>query len=91
MRTWNDVAFYRSDKKVKYEHIDSLFTKTDDWDLETHWQDTLEVIRSIQAGKGLPSMLLCKLNSHNRCNKLYRTFRKLGRVTRTLFLLRLYF
>ncbi|CAC9504933.1 Mobile element protein [uncultured Gammaproteobacteria bacterium] len=32
-------------------------------------------------------MLLRKLNSHNRRNKLYRAFRELGRVRRTLFLL----
>jgi TnpA family transposase len=89
MRTWNDVAFYRPNGKVKYEHIDSLFTKTVDWDLiETHWQDMMQVVLSIQAGKVLPSMLLRKLNSHNRRNKLYRAFRELGRVTRTLFLLR---
>ena len=89
MRTWNDVAFYRTDSQVKYEHIDSLFTKTVDWDLiETHWQDMMQVVLSIQAGKVLPSMLLRKLNSHNRRNKLYRAFRELGRVTRTLFLLR---
>lgn len=33
-------------------------------------------------------MLLRKLNSNNRKNKLYRAFRELGRVNRTLFLLR---
>ena len=89
MRTWNDVAFYKPNNKVQYEHIDSLFTKTVDWDLiETHWQDMMQVVLSIQAGKVLPSMLLRKLNSHNQRNKLYRAFRELGRVTRTLFLLR---
>ena len=48
----------------------------------------MQVVLSIQAGKALPSMLLRKLNSHNRRNKLYRAFRELGCVTRTLFLLR---
>lgn len=89
MRTWNNVAFYRPDKKTKYQHIDSLFTKTVDWPLiETHWKDMMQVVLSIQAGKVLPSMLLRKLNSNNRRNKLYQAFRELGRVTRTLFLLR---
>jgi TnpA family transposase len=46
------------------------------------------IILSIQAGKILPSMLLRKLGSHNRKNKLYRAFRELGHVLRTLFLLR---
>jgi TnpA family transposase len=48
----------------------------------------MQVVLSIQAGKVLPSMLLRKLGSHNRQNKLYRAFRELGRVERTLFLLR---
>lgn len=89
MRTWNDVTFYRPHKKTKYKHIDSLFGKAVDWDLiETHWQDMMQVVLSIQAGKVLPSMLLRKLNSNNRKNKLYRAFCELGRVNRTLFLLR---
>nr|WP_281419260.1 Tn3 family transposase [Rhizobium mongolense] len=54
----------------------------------THWQDMLQVILSIQAGLVLPSMLLRKLSSHNRKNRLYQAFRELGRVERTLFLLR---
>ncbi|MFK7848125.1 MAG: Tn3 family transposase [Rhodothermales bacterium] len=89
MRTWNDVAFYRPDRTTRYMHIDSLFTKTADWALiEMHWKDMMQVVLSIQAGKVLPSMLLRKLNSNNRRNKLYRAFRELGRVIRTLFLLR---
>lgn len=89
MRTWNDVIFYRPDKTTRYRHIDALFSKTIDWSLiETHWQDMMQVVLSIQAGKVLPSMLLRKLGSHNRQNKLYRAFRELGRVERTLFLLR---
>lgn len=89
MRTWNDVLFYRPDKTTRYRHIDALFSKTIDWSLiETHWQDMMQVVLSIQAGKVLPSMLLRKLGSHNRQNKLFCAFRELGRVERTLFLLR---
>ncbi len=89
MRTWNDVIFYRVDKKTTYGHIDALFTQVVDWKLiETHWRDMMQVVLSIQAGTVLPSMLLRKLGTHNRKNKLYRAFRELGRVERTLFLLR---
>lgn len=89
MRTWNDVNFYRPDTQARYEHIDGLFDQVVNWELiETHWQDMMQVVLSIQAGKVLPSMLLRKLNSRNRQNKLYRAFRELGRVVRTLFLLR---
>lgn len=89
MRNWDGVIFYRPDKMLRYRHIDALFTKEIDWDLiATHWQDMMQVVLSIQAGLVLPSMLLRKLGSHNRKSRLARAFRELGRVERTLFLLR---
>lgn len=89
MRNWADVTFYRADRSASYQHIDALFGREIDWRLiETHWQDMMQVILSIQAGLVLPSMLLRKLSSHNRKNRLYQAFRELGRVERTLFLLR---
>ena len=89
MRTWNDAVFYRPSKIERYQHIDPLFSDVIEWGLiERHWEDMMQVALSIQAGKILPSMLLRKLGSHNRKNKLYRAFRELGRVLRTLFLLR---
>lgn len=48
----------------------------------------MQVVLSIQAGLVLPSMLLRKLGSHNRKSRLCLAFRELGRVERTLFLLR---
>jgi TnpA family transposase len=89
MRNWDDVAFYRPSKSSRYQHIDALFTKEIDWRLiETHWQDMMQVVLSIQAGLVLPSMLLRKLGSHNRKSLLCLAFRELGRVERTIFLLR---
>lgn len=89
MRTWNEVIFYRPDKQTTYQHIDALFTETVDWELiERHWEDLMQVALSIQAGKILPSMLLQKLGVQSRKSTLYKVFRELGRVARTLFLLR---
>jgi TnpA family transposase len=89
MRNWDDVNFYRPDKSARYQHIDALFSHEIDWDLiATHWQDMMQVVLSIQAGLVLPSMLLRKLGSHNRKNRLCLAFREVGRVERTLFLLR---
>ncbi len=89
MRNWNDVTFYRPHKQARYQHIDALFNGDIDWKLiETHWADMMQIVLSIQAGKILPSMLLRKLGTKSRKNKLYRAFRELGRVERTLFLLR---
>jgi len=48
----------------------------------------MQVVLSIQAGKVLPSMLLRKLGSRSRKNRLFLAFRELGRVVRALCLLR---
>jgi len=67
MRNWNKVDLCRPDPATVYEHIDALFSDTIDWALiERHWQDLMQVVLSIQAGKVLPSMLLQKLGTHNR-------------------------
>jgi TnpA family transposase len=88
MRGISDVTFYRPAKSFRYEHIDALFTGDVDWDLiATHARD-MQVVLSIQAGRVMPSMLLRKLSTYNRRSLLYRAFRELGRVERTLFLLR---
>ena len=59
MRTWNDVTLYRVDPNTSYKHIDALFTQVVDWDvIERHWQDMMQVVLSIQAGRVLPAMLL---------------------------------
>lgn len=88
MRTWNDVTFYRVDRHTTYKHIDRLLTQVVDWDLlERYWQDMMQVVLSIQAGKVLPSMLLQKLGVYSRKSSLYQALSELGRVERTIFLL----
>lgn len=89
IRNWKDLRFYRPSKEVIYEHIDSLFhDNVIDWNLiETHWQDLLQVVISIQEGRVLPSMLLRKLGTSSRKNRLYQAFYALGCVVRTVFLL----
>jgi TnpA family transposase len=70
-----------------YTHIDRLLTQVVDWALiERHWQDMMQVVLSIQAGKVLPSMLLQRLGVYSRQNTLYKAFSELGRVERTIFL-----
>jgi TnpA family transposase len=48
----------------------------------------MRVAVSIRTGNILPSDILRRLNSSSRKNKLYFGFRELGRVVRTIFLLR---
>ena len=89
MRGLSDAVFYRPTKAIRYRHIDALFGDEIDWDLiATHARDMFQVALSIQAGRVMPSMLLRKLGTYSRRNLLYRAFRELGRVERTLFLLR---
>ncbi len=88
IRNWKDLVFYRPDKDVVYQHIDSLFTETINWGLiRTHWDDLMQVVLSIYTGKISSATLLRKLGNYSRKNRLYRAFRELGRVIRTIFLL----
>jgi len=89
IRHWKDLKFYRPSKETVYTHIDILFKDTIDWDLlETHWTDLMQVALSVRVGKLQPSILLRKLGHESRKNRLYQAFRELGRVIRTIFLLR---
>lgn len=90
IRNWKDLKFYRPSKESRYEHIGALFgDNVVDWELiQTHWQDLLRVVISIQEGKVLPSMLLRKLTTYSRKNRLYQAFHALGSVERTTFLLK---
>jgi TnpA family transposase len=88
IRNWKDLTFYRPDKNTTYQHIDSLFSDSINWKLiETHWQDLFRVVLSISTGKISSSVLLRKLGNYSRKNRLYKAFRELGRVVRTVFLL----
>ncbi len=89
IRNWKEIVFYRPDRSASYEHIDGLFRETVDWGkIQTHWQDLIQVALSIRAGKVSSPTLLRKLGNYSRKNRLYQAFRELGRVVRTIFLLR---
>jgi TnpA family transposase len=88
IRNWQHLTLYRPDKDERYDHIDTLFTDTIDWDLiATHLPDMLRVALPIKAGTITPSAILRRLGTYSRKNKLYQAFRELGRVVRTAFLL----
>ncbi|MDQ2843511.1 MAG: Tn3 family transposase [Acidobacteriota bacterium] len=89
IRNWKDQHLFRPSPASRYEHIDELFTAQVDWVLiETMAPDMLRVAVSIQTGTMLPSDILRRLASASRKNKLYFALRELGRVVRTMFLLR---
>ncbi|WP_156226463.1 Tn3 family transposase, partial [Herbaspirillum chlorophenolicum] len=89
IRNWKDLKFYKADKTTKYKHIDRLFSDVVDWKLiQNHWQDLMQVAISIQQGKVASPMLLRKLSHDGRHNRLFAAARELGRVLRTIYLLR---
>lgn len=66
IRNWKNLIFYRPTKVTAYAHLEGLFGEQVDWKLiETHWQDLMQVVLSIKAGKVLPSMLLRKLSTYS--------------------------
>ncbi|QWH75465.1 Tn3 family transposase (plasmid) [Bacillus mycoides] len=89
IRNWKDLKMFRPDKEIRFKHIDDIFTDEIDWDLiEIHYKDMLRVAMSIEVGKITPSTILNKLGTYSKKNKLYQAFRELGRVIRTMFLLK---
>jgi TnpA family transposase len=89
IRHWKHLHFYRPSKDSHYHHINSLFTTDIHWELiETLLPDMLRVAVSVKLGCVTPSAILRRLGTYSRKNKLYFAFRELGRVTRTIFLLR---
>jgi TnpA family transposase len=92
IRHWKDLTLYEPTAGFASEqltHLSELFTDTVDWTLiQTHLPDMLRVALSISQGKIRSSTILRKLGTYSRQNKLYVAFRELGRVVRTLFLLR---
>ncbi|GAB4431227.1 MAG: Tn3 family transposase [Chloroflexi bacterium OHK40] len=89
IRNWKDLIFYKADADTTYSHIEPLFGGVIDWVLiERHWQDLIQVVLSIRAGTITAEAILRRLGHESRKNRLYQVFRELGRVIRTLFLLR---
>jgi len=93
IRNWADLIFYRSDPDTCYAHIDALFGEPGhnaiNWALiETHWPDLMQVVLSIREGRLSSTLLLRRLGTESRKNNIYKAFREVGRVIRTITLLR---
>lgn len=93
IRNWKDLNFYRPSAGDRYAHIDALFgepgANTINWRLiETHWADLMQVVISIREGKLSSTLLLRRLSTESHKNNVYKAFRELGRVIRTITLLR---
>ncbi|MFD0395360.1 transposase [Streptomyces nogalater] len=93
IRNWKDATFYRPSRQSEYVHIDALFGEVGknviDWDLiESQFRHLMRVAVSVREGAISSSTLLKRLRSGSRKNATYTAFREVGRVIRTVQLLR---
>ncbi len=89
IRGLKKLVFFRPGRGSSYDNIDQLFGESINWSLiETHFRDIMRIVLSIKSGKISPSTILRRLGTKSRKNKLYFAFRELGRVIRTIFLLK---
>jgi TnpA family transposase len=93
IRNWADYNFYLPDADTRYAHIHALFGEPGhnviNWALiETHWPDLMQVVLSIREGRLSSVLLLRRLRNESRKNNIYKAFREVGRVIRTITLLR---
>ncbi|KUN76541.1 Tn3 family transposase [Streptomyces griseoruber] len=87
------MTFYRPSKTTECVHIDALFGEVGknviDFDLiESRFRHLMRVAVSVREGAISSSTLLKRLRSGSRKNATYAAFREVGRVIRTVQLLR---
>ena len=89
IRGWDDYIFLRPSEDEVYEYLEPLFKDVVNWNLiQDHWKELMQIALSIKTGKLMPSTLLRKLNSYSKKNRLHQALEELGRVGRTIFLLK---
>ncbi|WP_338776184.1 Tn3 family transposase [Streptomyces sp. DG1A-41] len=93
IRNWKGLTFYRPSKQTEYVHIDALFGEAGknviDFDLiESQFRHLMRVAVSVREGVISSATLLKRLRSGSHKNATYTAFREVGRVIRTVQLLR---
>ncbi len=85
---WKNLHIFKPFSK-QYQNIEPVFSKEEiDWGLiSRHLADMLRVVISIQEGRIAPSVILRRLGTHSRKNKLYFAFQELGKAVRSAYLL----
>ncbi|MEV5779085.1 transposase [Streptomyces antimycoticus] len=93
IRNWKGLTFYRPSKphrvRAHRRAVRGAWQRTIDWDLtESQFRDLVRVAISVREGAISSSTLLKRLHSGSRKNATYTAFRQVGRVIRTVQLLR---
>ncbi len=84
-----DKTLYRFERGPSYNHLDPIIKGT----IKTHlihavWDDIVRLIASINTRKVSAALILTKLGSYARQNSLYQGLREIGRVNKTILILR---
>jgi TnpA family transposase len=84
------MRLFRMRRRVdEYEHIRALFsTAINTRAIRENWDDVLRLMASIYIGVVPASQVLRKLNAYHVESGLYKALREVGRIAKTLFLLR---
>jgi len=89
IRDLNDKRLYLPGRDGSYPALDGLIGGTiNQAHLLTHWDEVLRLATSIRQGTVTASLMLRKLGSYPRQNGLALALREVGRIDRTLFLLK---
>lgn len=89
IRKIKKLRFYKPSDDIPLEHIGKLFKETINWKLiEDHLPEMFRTAISIKKGIITPSAILRRAGGKSRKNRRYYAFQELGKVIRTIFLLR---
>lgn len=88
MRDLSDSKLYIMDKSNDYSKIESILRgKINIKVIQDNYDDVLRLAHSIREGKVSASLILGKLGSYSRQNKMATALREMGRIEKTIFIL----
>lgn len=88
MRDIGDMRLFTIGESGKWPTLEPLFgERIKTHEIEAQWEDILRLSSSIRLGTVTASLIIRKLASYPRQNRLALAMRELGRIERTLFIL----
>jgi TnpA family transposase len=88
IRDLPDQKLYKFNRDKNYKNIENLIDGAINHKLITEqWDDIVRVIASLKNRTVSPSLLLYRLNSYTRKNRLLKALREIGRIYKTIHIL----
>ena len=89
IRDLGDQRLFRLDRQKRHPHLGPLLKGRINRDrILRHWDELLRVAGSLKRSWVTASLLIGKLQSYPRKNRLTRTLQEYGRLIKTIFILR---